>query len=190
MTNGAAQIEVRTRADLRGWLEKNHDTSGSVWCVTYKKHHADYLPFGEVVEELICWGWIDSMVRGVDADRMMHLISPRKETSAWSAVNKEFVRRMRESGQMTDAGEARIAVAKANGMWTYLDDVERLERPADLDAALTPALLDGWEAYPRSIKRGTLEWIKLAKTPSTREKRIADVADALARGLRPSPFRR
>ncbi|NNK66925.1 MAG: YdeI/OmpD-associated family protein, partial [Rhodobacteraceae bacterium] len=65
-----------------------------------------------------------------------------------------------------------------------------LERPADLEAALTGDLLAGWEAYPRSVKRGTLEWIKQAKTPPTRAKRIADVAASLAEGLRPSPFRR
>jgi len=69
---------------------------------------------------------------------MKHLISPRRETSAWSAVNKEIVARMREAGRMQPAGEARIAAALANGMWTFLDDVERLEVPDDLGAALGP----------------------------------------------------
>ncbi|MEL6643119.1 MAG: YdeI/OmpD-associated family protein [Pseudomonadota bacterium] len=189
MSKNAPRIEFPTRAALRDWLAQNHATSSSVWAVTYKKHHADYLPFGEVVEELICWGWIDSSVRGVDDDRMMHLISPRKDGSAWSAVNKEIVARMRASGQMTPAGEAKIAVAAANGMWEFLDDVERLERPEDLDAALGDLTL-GWEAWPRSVKRGTLEWIKQAKTAPTRAKRIADVVESLRSGLRPSPFRR
>ena len=189
MSKDAPRIEFPTRAALRTWLSNNHADSGSVWAVTYKKHHPSYLPFGEVVEELICWGWIDSSVRGVDAHRMMHLISPRKDGSAWSAVNKEIVARMRAGGHMPPAGEARIAVAEANGMWTFLDDVERLERPPDLDTALG-ALVDGWEAYPRSVKRGTLEWIKQAKTAPTREKRIADVVASLEAGLRPSPFRR
>ncbi|MEL6516384.1 MAG: YdeI/OmpD-associated family protein [Pseudomonadota bacterium] len=189
MSKDAPKIQFPTRASLRDWLAANHTTSGSVWAVTYKKHHPDYLPFGEVVEELICWGWIDSSVRGVDDDCMMHLISPRKDGSAWSAVNKDIVARMRASGQMTPAGEAKIAVAEANGMWTFLDDVERLERPADLDTALGD-LVAGWEDWPRSVKRGTLEWIKQAKTPPTREKRIADVVDSLRTGQRPSPFRR
>ncbi len=189
MSKDSPRIEFATRAALRAWLEDNHASSASVWAVTFKKHHPSYLPFGEVVEELICWGWIDSSVRSVDDDRMMHLISPRKETSAWSAVNKEIVGRMRGSGQMTAAGEAKIAAAEANGMWAFLDDVERLEKPADLDAALG-ALATGWEAYPRSVKRGTLEWIKLAKTEPTRAKRIADVVRSLKEGQRPSPFRR
>jgi uncharacterized protein YdeI (YjbR/CyaY-like superfamily) len=190
MSKDAPRIEFRTRPALRDWLARHHADSGSVWCVTFKKHHPDCLPFGEVVEELMCWGWVDSSVRGVDDDRMMHLISPRKNSSAWSAVNKAIVERMRAAGQMMPAGEAKIAAATANGMWEFLDDVERLERPADLEAALTGDLLAGWEAYPRSVKRGTLEWIKQAKTPPTRAKRIADVAASLAEGLRPSPFRR
>ncbi|MBT8409545.1 MAG: YdeI/OmpD-associated family protein [Alphaproteobacteria bacterium] len=185
----APRIEFRSRAALRDWLEIHHGQRESVWAVTYKKSHPDYLEFGQVVEELMCWGWVDSSVRRVDEDRHMHLISPRKENSAWSGTNKAIVRRMRESGQMTPAGEAKIAAAKANGMWEFLDDVERLERPADLDAALSKKLLDGWEAYPASVRRAALEWIKLAKTQSTRDKRIADIAASLKVGLRPTPFR-
>ena len=115
---------------MRDWLAENHDTSGSVWAVTYKKLHPLHLPFGEVVEEVICWGWIDSSVRGVDFDRMMHLISPRSDGSAWSAVNKEIVARMRDEGRMMPVGEAVIAAARDNGMWGFLDDVERGEVPA------------------------------------------------------------
>jgi len=134
----ASLIEAKTIEDLRNWLAANHDTTASVWLVTWKKATHHYLPFGEVVEELMCWGWVDSSVRTIDADRMKHLISPRRETSAWSAVNKEIVARMREAGRMQPAGEARIAAALANGMWTFLDDVERLEVPDDLGAALGP----------------------------------------------------
>ncbi|MEM8632518.1 MAG: YdeI/OmpD-associated family protein [Pseudomonadota bacterium] len=186
----APRITIRSRPELRAWLSENHGASGSVWCVTFKKHHPDYLEFGQVVEELMCWGWVDSSVRGVDSDSMMHLISPRKETSAWSAVNKDIVARMRASGEMTEAGEAKIAAAMANGMWTFLDDVERLERPEDLDAALGPETLAVWDAYPRSVKRGSLEWIKQAKTAPTRAKRIAEVLAACEEGRRPKPFAR
>ena len=90
---------------------------------------------------------------------------------------------------MTPAGEALITAAQANGMWNFLDDVERLEVPDDLHAALSGAM-EVWAGYPRSVKRGTLEWIKTAKRPDTRAKRIADVANSAANGLRPTPFRR
>lgn len=89
---------------------------------------------------------------------------------------------------MTPAGEAAITVAKENGMWSFLDDVERLEVPEDLAAALGPAR-DVWDAYPRSVKRGMLEFIKTAKRAETRSKRIADLVEDAAAGLRPRNFR-
>ena len=182
-------VEVKSRADLRAWLAENHDMSPSVWLVVYKKHTDHYLPLGEAITELLCWGWIDSATRKVDEDRSAFRIAPRNPKSAWSAVNKAKVEEARAAGQMTPAGEAAIAAAQANGMWSFLDDVERLEVPEDLCKALGD-LHSIWDDYPRSVKRGTLEWIKTAKTQPTREKRISDVAASAADGLRPSPFRR
>lgn len=186
---GRPVVTVRARRDLRAWLQRHQGQAEGVWLATYKKHHPDHLPWIEAIEELICFGWIDAVTQRVDADRSAHLVAPRRPGSAWSAVNKEIAARMRAAGRMTAAGEAAIAVAEQNGMWTFLDDVERLDMPADLAAALG-ALRDVWERWPRSVKRGTLEWIKTAKTPATRARRIADVADSAARQTRPSPFRR
>lgn len=186
---GRPVVTVRSRAALRAWLEQNHGQAEGVWLATYKKHHPDHLPWLEAIEELICFGWIDAVVQKVDEDRSAHLVAPRKASSAWSAVNKEIVARMRAEGRMAEAGEAAIAVAEANGMWVFLDDVERLEVPEDLGAALGD-LRCVWDAYPRSVKRGTLEWIKTAKTSPTRDKRIADVVESARAGLRPSVFRR
>ena len=185
----AETVTIRSRAELRAWLAAHHDRETSIWLATYKKHHPDYLPWIEAVEELLCWGWVDAQVAGLDADRMKHRCAPRNPRSAWSAVNKEIVARMRAAGQMTEAGEKAIGIAEENGMWSFLDDVERLEVPPDLDTALGP-LRSVWDAYPRSVKRGTLEWIKTAKTAPTRAKRIEDVRTSAAADLRPSPFRR
>jgi uncharacterized protein YdeI (YjbR/CyaY-like superfamily) len=148
------------------------------------------MPHEPQVEELLCWGWIDSVTRALDADRSMILIAPRRVTSAWSAINKAHVDRARASGAMTPAGEAKVAAAVANGQWSFLDDVERLEIPADLAAALAGGGRAAWDAYPRSVKRGCLEWIKTAKTTLTRAARIAEVAQDAASGLRPRLFRR
>jgi uncharacterized protein YdeI (YjbR/CyaY-like superfamily) len=185
----APMLAVRSRAELRAWLAENHATSPSVWLVTWKKHTDHYLSYGDLVEELLCWGWIDSQPRRVDADRTSVLIAQRNPKSAWSAVNKEKVGQARASGAMTEAGERLIRIAQETGMWTFLDDVERLEVPEDLAQALGD-LRDGWEDWPRSVRRGTLEWIKTGKTDATRARRIAQVAGSLASGLRPPPFRR
>jgi uncharacterized protein YdeI (YjbR/CyaY-like superfamily) len=183
-------LTVRTRADFRDWLAAHHTEKGPVWLASYKKHHPDYMPYEPLVEELLCWGWIDSVTRALDEDRSMILIAPRRVTSAWSAINKAHVDRARASGAMTPAGEAKVAAAIANGQWTFLDDVERLELPPDLAAALESGGRAVWDAWPRSVKRGCLEWIKTTKTAPTRASRIAEVAKDAASGLRPRLFRR
>jgi uncharacterized protein YdeI (YjbR/CyaY-like superfamily) len=184
-------VTVRSRAELRAWLAANHDTAKAVWLACYRKHHPDYLSPEDSTEELLCWGWINSTPRALDADRSMILIAPRNPASAWSAVNKAFVEKARATGAMTPAGEAKIAAAQANGQWDFLNDVDALIDPPDLTQALTETGTAAfWSAQPRSIRRGTLEWIKTAKTPKTRAKRIKDVTDSAAQGVRPSPFRR
>ena len=183
------EIEVKSRAGLRGWLARNHATSGTVWLVIYKKHTDHYVPFGDLVSELLCWGWVDSVTRKVDDDRSACRISPRNPRSAWSAVNKAKVEEARAAGLMQPAGEAVIARAQANGMWEFLDDVEAGIVPDDLAQALAENGAEaGWQGYPPSVLRGTLEWIKTAKTPATRSKRIDDVVRHAGKGLRPSPF--
>jgi uncharacterized protein YdeI (YjbR/CyaY-like superfamily) len=111
----APVLTVRSRADLRGWLAENHGAKGPVWLATYKRPHPDHLPFEAAVEELLCWGWIDSVARALDAERSMVLIAPRRPTSAWSAVNKAHVDRAIASGAMTPAWMAKVAAAKAGG---------------------------------------------------------------------------
>jgi uncharacterized protein YdeI (YjbR/CyaY-like superfamily) len=182
-------ITVRNRAQLRTWLAAHHTSKQSIWLASYKRAHPDYLAYEPIVEELLCWGWIDSVTRTLDTERSMILIAPRNPKSAWSALNKAHVARARASGAMTPAGEAKIAAAQANGQWDFLNDVEALIPPDDLLAALGDAR-PAYEAYPKSVKRGTLEWIKTAKTAATRAARIADTAASAAQGLRPKPFRR
>jgi uncharacterized protein YdeI (YjbR/CyaY-like superfamily) len=184
-------LTIRSRADLRAWLQGNHVAAKATWLALWKKPHPGYLPYETVVEELLSWGWVDSLPRALDDDRSLLMIAPRNPKSAWSAINKAHVERARASGAMTPAGEAKIAIAVANGQWDFLNDVEALIDPPDLTAALAATgTTDFWAAQPRSIKRGALEWIKTAKTPETRAKRIKDVTDNATQGLRPSPFRR
>lgn len=183
-------LTVRHRGDLRDWLASHPAEAGPVWLASFKKSHPDHTPYEALVEELLCWGWIDSVTRALDADRSMILIAPRRVTSAWSAINKAHVDRARASGAMTPAGGAKIAAAMANGPRAFLDDVERLDLLPDLAAALEEGGRAVWDAYPRSVKRGCLEWIKTARTAPTRAARIAEVAKDAASGQRPRLFRR
>lgn len=187
--DSAPILTVRSRAELRAWLADHHGDNGPVWLACFRPHHPDYLSPEQSTEELLCWGWINSIPRALDADRSMILISPRKPGSAWSAVNKHFVDQARASGTMTPAGEEKIAAAEADGSWSFLDDVERLELPDDLETALGQGRAT-WDGWPRSIKRATLEWLKTARTERTRHARLDEIVQSAAQGLRPKPFRR
>ena len=167
----APKVEVTSRRDLRRWLAENHETSTSVWLVTWKKGTPHYVPFPDYVEELLSWGWIDSVPRKVDDLRTSTLISPRAPGAAWSAVNKRLVAQARANGAMTPAGERAISRAQETGAWTFLDDVEALILPDDLGEALG-AKITTWEGWPRSLRRAWLEKIKRARTEATRKKRI------------------
>ncbi len=169
------RIEVVSRQAWRNWLHENHARCESIWLVTYKKHTGDrYLSYDAVVEEALCFGWIDSLPRKLDADRSMLLVSPRKPKSVWSKLNKERVKQLIESELMMPAGMEKIKAAKADGSWTFLDDVEALLIPEDLAAALAANAVakQNFEKFSPSAKKGILQWIKMAKRSQTRQQRI------------------
>jgi uncharacterized protein YdeI (YjbR/CyaY-like superfamily) len=189
----APEVEVASRADLRAWLAAHHARPSGVWLVTYRRADPDrYLPYDAIVEECLCFGWVDSLPRGKDAARTMLWIAPRKPGSNWSAANKDRVARLEAAGLMTDAGRRLVEIAKADGGWTRLDAVEALEVPPDLAAALdaAPPARTHWDAFPRSVRRGVLEWIVGAKRPATRAARIAETARLAAEDTRPLQWRR
>jgi uncharacterized protein YdeI (YjbR/CyaY-like superfamily) len=173
------RVEPVDRAAWRAWLTENHATSGSVWLVSWKAGRGQpRLAYRDAVEEALCFGWIDSLPRKLDDDRTMLLMSPRKKNSAWSALNKERALRMIATGQMTEAGQRVVDAARESGLWDKLEAVDQLVIPPDLEAALSaiPTALANFQAFPRSTRRGILEWILQAKRPETRVARISETA--------------
>ena len=172
-------IHPATRAEWRAWLEQNHARGAGVWLISAKKgSDQPRVAYDEAVEEALCFGWIDSKPRALDDQRSMLWFAPRKSRTGWSRLNKQRVERLIAAGQMTPAGMAKVAAARQDGSWSALDAVEALEIPPDLASALAayPAAQAHFDAFPRSAKRGILEWIAAAKTPATRAKRVAETA--------------
>ena len=182
----AVKVAVKTRSDLREWLQANYQQKSGVWLVTYKKPNKYYLPYSDIVEECICFGWIDSLPRKLDEERTMLYISPRKKGSNWSKVNKEYVTKLQQAGLIHEAGLRKIEQAKQDGSWSFLDDVEALILPEDLKLTFSnnKTALENWSAFPPSVKRGILEWIKNAKKPETRAKRIQNTVEKAAKNIR------
>jgi uncharacterized protein YdeI (YjbR/CyaY-like superfamily) len=182
----------KTRTAWRQWLEENHARIEGVWLVSYKKSTGKpRLQYEESVEEAICFGWIDSKVNKLDDERSMLWFAPRKPKTGWSRPNKERAARLLAAGLLHPAGLARIEQARADGSWNSLDAVEELEVPADLNEALAsyPNAAANFEAFPRSVKRGILEWILVARRPATRAQRIAETAQLADRNIRANQWR-
>lgn len=135
-------------------------------------------------------GWVDSLLRALDAERTMLYFARRKRGRGWSRPNKERVAHLEAAGQMLPAGQAVVDAARADGSWSSLDDVENLVVPDDLAAALADRPVVLWEAFPRSAKRGILEWIHTAKRAETRVRRVAETAGAASRNVQANQWRR
>ena len=191
MSSAYESTEVASREDLHAWLEQNHATSPGCWLVTWKKGRGPYLPYAEVVRELLCFGWIDSKGQRVDDDRTSLLVTPRRAGSGWSKVNKEHLEVLHASGRMQPAGLAAVEQAKADGSWTRLDAVETLAEPDDLRRALdtVPAAREHWDTFPRSARRAILEWISSARREPTRAQRVALTVTEAAAGRRANQWR-
>ncbi len=181
--NGKEVLTPPSRADWRSWLASNHDRQEGLWIVYRKKSSTlDGPMYDDLVEEALCFGWIDSQSRRVDDDRMMQWFSPRRKGGLWSALNKRRIERLIREGLMTEAGRATIDEAKADGSWSQTDEVDALIVPPDLEDALdaVPQAKAAYEALIDSAKKQYLWWIQTAKRPDTRANRIEETVRRLS----------
>jgi uncharacterized protein YdeI (YjbR/CyaY-like superfamily) len=175
-------VRVGSRSEWRAWLHREHAKSSGVWAVTVKKAALadgdEYVSAVDLNEECLCFGWIDSKPARIDDRHTALLCTPRKPGSGWSKVNKDRLERLLTAGLVTPAGLQAIEQAKADGSWSSLDAIDRLEIPDDLAAALdaVPPAREYFDGFPPSARRGILEWISSAKTAPTRAKRIDETA--------------
>lgn len=183
-TENFQKVEVSSTQELRAWLEHHHTQKESVWLVTFKKTVPDkYLSTSEVLDELLCFGWIDGIRRKLNDTKTMQLISPRK-VEHWAKTYKDRADKLIEEGRMREAGYRSIELSKQNGLWDFMDDVDNLVVPEDLQKALQKydGATEFFYAINDSSKRFVLRYIKLAKTEKTRVSRIEQIAKLSAKG--------
>jgi uncharacterized protein YdeI (YjbR/CyaY-like superfamily) len=176
-----------SRAAWREWLLQNGTEVERVWLVLYKKESGlPTITYNEAVEEALCFGWIDSIVKKKDEHSRIQYFSRRKPNSGWSVSNKERVARLAKQKLLDPTGKKVIAAAKKSGQWTRLDEANAGIIPADLDKALrkNKEALKNFAAFPMSVKKGILAWISTAKTEITRNKRIEETARLAAENKR------
>ena len=182
----------KNKDDWRKWLELNHKSKNSVWLFFYKKSSPKHnLSWSDSVDEAICFGWIDSVKKSIDTERYKQYFSKRKVKSIWSKINKDKVKTLIEQNLMQDQGFKSIEIAKENGSWTTLDEVEALIIPKDLSKEFSKrkGAVEYFDKLSPSVKKILLYWVLSAKRLETRQKRIIEIAENAAKNLRPKQFR-
>jgi len=166
----------KSRSDWRAWLAKNYARANELWLVFYKKNSGKYaVSYEEAVEEALCFGWIDGVIKRIDDEKYALRFSPRRRGSIWSESNKRRVAQMIEQGRMTEIGLAKIEEAKRNDEW---DKATRRENTTVIPPELRQALKANtraqrtFDTLPPSQRRLYIYWITEAKKDETRQKRI------------------
>ena len=185
-TQNFVQVEIVSATQLRTWLSKNYAQKEGVWLVTFKKNvPKKYIPHSDILDELICFGWIDGIMRKLDDDRVMQLITPRR-VQHWSKTYKDRYAKLESLKLIEAPGRETVLVSKQNGLWNFMDDVDALIKPDDFIESLKrhQNALDNFNNFGASSQRFTLRWLKLAKTLETRSKRIQQACELASKNLK------
>ena len=185
------ELFFKNRQALRRWLQKNHAQTESIWLIIYKKNSGvKCITIPEMVEEGLCFGWIDSKANPIDAEKYKLLFAPRKRKSVWSKVNKTRIKRLIEDGLMAAPGLAKIEAAKKDGSWSAIDDIEELIMPAALKKAFAKnkTASKHFEAFPPSAKKIIFHLIISARREETLKKRVMETVSQAEKNLRANQY--
>ena len=174
-------VDVRSRQEWRNWLQDHHDSESEIWLVFYKQHTAEAsISYDDAVEEALCFGWIDSLVKRMDDDRYARKFTPRKPDSRWSTINRQRYADLKARRLLAAPGLERAPTSRSG-------DAPRpsaLAIPSYIEKQLKANAL-AWEYFGRlapSYRRLYIGWIDAAKREETREKRLREAIGLLAAG--------
>ncbi len=177
------ELTVRTRAAWRRWLKKHHSSSRGVWFVHFRKESGEKsVGYDDLVEEALCFGWIDSTIRKLDDMRYAHLVTPRTNRSNWSELNRRRMNALIEADLMTAAGLA-VYRPERSTIGPVRADL-RVAMPMFFTRALraNPQARRNFDALARSYKRHYIDWLTQAKRDETRVRRLAEAVRLLTGG--------
>ena len=176
---------AKDRASWRKWLKINHLKKSSVWLV-FDKGKNRTMSWEDIVQEALCFGWIDSRPGKVSETQSKIYVSKRKPKSVWSKIYKQHIEFLIEKGLMQPAGIQAIEIAKNNGSWNALDLSDNLIYPPQLEILFEQNTIakNNFENFPKGSKRNTLQWIYDAKTEATKVDRINKVFAAAIDNIR------
>lgn len=176
-------IHFEDGAQLEAWLEENGETHDVVWVEMYKKHTGvKSIAWAEIVDTVLCFGWIDGQARGIDEERYKQRLTPRRKRSKWSKINRDKVERLIAEGKMRPAGLAEVERAKEDGRWDEAyDSPATATVPKDFEKALAKAgLTDRFAKLGSQERYAMLHRIQTAKKAETKTRLIEKFCGMIA----------
>ncbi|HUP39144.1 MAG TPA: YdeI/OmpD-associated family protein [Vicinamibacterales bacterium] len=177
-------FDARTRERWRAWLATHHATESEVWLIFHKKHTGKAsVAYKDALDEALCHGWIDSLIKRIDDDRYARKFTPRKADSKWSSINIERYNALKAARKLAAPGLARSPEGRP---------VRDMARPEKVPAYLQKALkadAQAWEFFERlapSHRRNYVNWIDSAKRDETKRRRLTEAIEMLKAGRTPS----
>ncbi len=193
MKDGVKAVVAKDASAWRQWLSLHHTSEKRVWLIIYHKSSpTPSISYDEAVDEALCFGWVDSKPNKRDHESFYQYFSVRNPASNWSRINKEKIRKLQDAGKLAPSGLEMVLHAKETGTWDALNDVENLVIPEEMLALFSqnPTAKTHFENFPKSVKRGILEWIFNARRPATRQKRINETVELATRNIRANQYQR
>lgn len=181
------ELYFKDDTEWRNWLHEHYDTSLGVYLIFYKVDHPEpSMRWEEAVRVALCYGWIDSTVKSLGNGKRRQYFCPRKPKSVWSKVNKNHLKGLEADGLIHESGYQAIELAKENGSWTTLDDVENGIVPKDLQKAFNKNLKawNNFQNFAPGYRKSYLYWLNQAKRDETRQKRISEIISLCKKGIK------
>src|SRR5262245_51584935 len=180
-------LYITTREEWRAWLMAHGQSAAEVWLIYYKKQSGrPRIAYDHAVEEALCFGWVDSIVKRIDDDKFAQKFTPRRDWTKWSALNKRRLRKLIREGRMTEAGLAKIDRAMLGDKPARAGQAKQSKGDLDVPRFVKQALTaDGkaWETF-RSLapshRRAYIRWITEPKKDQTRQRRLQEAVSRLA----------
>jgi uncharacterized protein YdeI (YjbR/CyaY-like superfamily) len=181
-------LHVTTRDEWRDWLAKHHATETEIWLIYYKKQSGQpRIPYDHAVEEALCFGWIDSIVKRIDDEKFAQKFTPRRDCTNWSALNKRRVRKLIGEGRMTKVGLAKIDCAVLDEEPQVKQKTKQKQNKVtpNLPRFVRQALMANPRAWTHfqnlapSYRRNCIAWIMQAKKDETRQRRLREVVSLM-----------
>ena len=173
-------LDVRTRADWRRWLATHHASSPGIWLVRHKEHTGiESMPYEDLVREALCYGWVDSLIKRLDADRYAIKVTPRRPASKWSDLNRRRWQELKAGGLLAPAGAAAAPTSNSYAPKPSIPDLPAYVAKAFKTNAKAWHFFQSLSARNR---RDFVVWIHTAKRPETRERRIRESIELLSAG--------